>query len=220
MSRALILRRTYDEGHPVAPSTVFHFRSLHVDELENAIGKMLERVEGGLGRVDAELRNQLLPALMVLRERVKPGHWEEFLRAHRFHPATVRKWRARQKASTESLLHLFGESRKIDLNEKLRLGETPAEALLKAAKRGFEELLIGDLKYGSEIAKEFLRGLRMARASPKVAGSSGWSASGAIECNEFSVLGYCRSLRELCKAPIRHINNANDSATATARPAE
>jgi hypothetical protein len=117
---------------------------------------MLERVEGGLGRVDAELRDQLLPALMVLRERVKPGHWQDFLRAHRLNPATVRKWRARQKASTQSLLHLFGESRKICLQRKPRLEETPAEALLKAAKRGFEELLKGDMTYASEIAKQFL----------------------------------------------------------------
>jgi hypothetical protein len=116
---------------------------------------MLERVESGLGRVDAELRNQLMPALTVLRERVEPGHWQEFLRANRLNPATVRKWRARQRATTTSLLNLFGESRKICLNKKPRLGETPEEALLKA-KRGFEELLRGDLKYASEIAKQFL----------------------------------------------------------------
>ncbi len=36
------------------------------------------------------------------------------------------------------------------------LGETPDEALLKAAKRGFEELLKGNVKYASELAKEFL----------------------------------------------------------------
>ena len=87
---------------------------------------------------------------------VKPGHWQEFLRAHRLNPATVRKWRARQRATTTSLLYLFGESRKIYFKKKPRLGETPDEALLKAAKRGFEELLKGNVKYARELAKEFL----------------------------------------------------------------
>jgi hypothetical protein len=41
------------------------------------------------------------------------------------------------------------------------LGETPDEALLKAAKRGFEELLKGNVKYASELAKEFLEAYAM-----------------------------------------------------------
>ena len=156
------IRRNNHDGEPVRSNTVLHYRSLRVNELENAIGKMLERIEGGLGRVDAEVRDQLLPALMVMREKVKPGHWQEFLRAHRLNPATVRQWRARQKATTASLLHLFGESRMICLKKKAaRLGETPDEALLKAAKRGFEELLKGNVKYASELAKDFLEAYAM-----------------------------------------------------------
>jgi hypothetical protein len=110
---ALIVRRNEHQGEPVRPDTVFYYRSLGVDELQNAIGKMLERIESGLGRVDADLRDQLLPALLIMRERVKPGDWQSFLRAHSLNPATVRKWRARQKATTTSLLHLFGEPREV-----------------------------------------------------------------------------------------------------------
>jgi hypothetical protein len=156
MSRALIIRGNSYEGEPVRPDTVLHYRSLRVDELEIDIGKMLERIEGGLGRVDAELRDQMLPALMVMRERVKPGHWEQFLRAHRLNPATVRKWRARQKATTTSLLSLFGEEPKVRLKEKPEPDETVQKALLKAAKRAFEELLKGNVDYAKKLAKEFL----------------------------------------------------------------
>jgi hypothetical protein len=59
MSRELIRGSNYPGGEPVRPDTVLYFRSLRVGELEIALGKMLERIEGGLGRVDAELRNQL-----------------------------------------------------------------------------------------------------------------------------------------------------------------
>jgi hypothetical protein len=73
-------------GECVQIDTVFYYRSLEVAELEKAIRAMLRRTTNGLGRVDAELRDRLLPALLVLREKVRPGHWQEFLRAHGLNP--------------------------------------------------------------------------------------------------------------------------------------
>jgi hypothetical protein len=150
-----ILPSRAPESESVRPDTVFYYRSMHVDELENAIGGMLRRTRGGLGRVDAELRDRLLPALMVLREKVQPGEWQRFLRAHKLNPDTVRQWRARQKATTTSLLRLFGEPPPIR-STKMPRSETATEALLKAAARTCEELLRGNVKYASKLAAEFL----------------------------------------------------------------
>ena len=154
---ALILRKDDHQGETVRPDTVFYYRSLRVDELERTVGKMLERIEGKLGRVDADLRDQLLPALLVMRERVKPGHWQRFLYSHNLNPATIRKWRERQKASTTSLLHLLGEPQKARTPQRMPgFQETETEALFQAAKRGFEELLKGNVKFAEKLGKEFL----------------------------------------------------------------
>lgn len=143
------------DGETVRLDTVFYYRSMQVAELEKTIGAMLRRTRGGLGRVDAELRDRLLPALLVLREKVKPGQWQEFLRTHRLNPATVRQWRRRQKATTTSLLRLFGEPPPIR-SPKASTPESATEALLKAAARMCEELLKGEVNYARKMAARFL----------------------------------------------------------------
>lgn len=143
-------------GECVQIDTVFYYRSLEVAELEKAIRAMLRRTTNGLGRVDAELRDRLLPALLVLREKVRPGHWQEFLRAHGLNPDTVRQWRRRQKAATASLLRLFGEPLPIPSPKRQTAAESATEALLKAAARICEELLKGNVNYARKLAMEFL----------------------------------------------------------------
>jgi hypothetical protein len=114
-------------GESVRADTVFYYRSMRVDELENVISSMVGQTTVGRGRVDADLRDRLLPALMVLREKAKHGEWQRFLRVHKLNPATVRQWRARQKATTTSLLRLFGEPPPIR-NQKTLIPETDTEA--------------------------------------------------------------------------------------------
>jgi hypothetical protein len=147
--------RTTHAGESVQLDTVFYYRSMRVTELEQAIATMLERTTSGLGRVDSELRDRLLPALVVLRERVKPGQWQEFLRTHGLNPATVRQWRRRQKATTVSLLRLFGEPPPVQ-SSKAVMSENSTDALLKAAARTCEELLKGNVRYARKMAERFL----------------------------------------------------------------
>jgi hypothetical protein len=54
---------------------------------------MRRGVEGGLGRVNKIIRGELIAALEILRQRVHPGEWEKFLKAHRLNPSAVRNWR-------------------------------------------------------------------------------------------------------------------------------
>jgi hypothetical protein len=78
-------------------------------ELESEIRMMLQGVEGGLGRVNKIMRGELIAALEILLQRVPHGEWQNFLKAHRLNPSTVRNWRARGRGQAIRLRHIVGE---------------------------------------------------------------------------------------------------------------
>ncbi len=86
-----------------------YLASLSVDELKQAIQDALQQVEASVTRTTAAMRKQLLPALLVLRERIPHGEWEGFLESVNLNPATVRKWRQRERQSAEFIAAIVGK---------------------------------------------------------------------------------------------------------------
>ncbi len=157
MRNALIVRpRKAVTGEVVADAGVRFYQSLSVDELRKEIGKLLAGVEGGLHRVDAEMRRQLLPALAILKQKLPHGQWEQFLRDNKLNPTTVRMWRARERATTSILVQLLSDAPKPRQNVRKEAPESGKDLLAKAAKRMAKELLRGNVSYAKKLAAEYL----------------------------------------------------------------
>jgi hypothetical protein len=90
------------DGEVLGTDDQAYFRSLSDDELLQALRQSMSKLQSGSFRVTQELRQHLLPALLVLRERhMQPGRrkpilgrptYYEVLASLNLKPDTVRKW--------------------------------------------------------------------------------------------------------------------------------
>jgi hypothetical protein len=141
------------------PSDSDRLRSLTDDELKAEITELVSGVVAGLNRLDHQLlRQQLLPALTLLRRRLQRGEWQNFLQTIRLNPATVRSWRARELATTRSVLSLLGEpltTRRRKAREEVP--ESVWRELAEAGKRLAKSVAAeADVRYTRRLARELL----------------------------------------------------------------
>ena|SRR5579872_6474994 len=156
-SQALIIYKPKAEGgETVREPSGHYYRSLSLDELQTAITKMLGNIQGGIARINAEMRHQLLPALEVLRERLPHGQWEQFLVVHKLNPNTVRFWRAQERLTTTALVELLGEEpKKRNKKKREEPDESAAVELAKAGNRLAKAVLKNNKKYAAKLAVEY-----------------------------------------------------------------
>jgi hypothetical protein len=152
-----LTRRARVEGEVVRRETSEHFRSLSTSELENDITGMLTTIEGGLGRVNAVMRERLIVALEVYKNRIPHGQWEQFLRANKLHPATVRSWRARGRHDAQRLREILGDEVVVrPPRRKKPEDESASVQLAKAGQRLAMAVLRKDWKYAIRLARDLL----------------------------------------------------------------
>ena len=147
----------------VVDSDIDRLRSLTNGELKAEIAELVSSIVGGLNRVDQRLlRQQLLPALTVLRQRLRRGEWQNFLESIRLNPATVRSWRARERVTTRDVLSLLGEpppTRRRKAREEV--SEPVWRELAEAGKRLAKSVASGaNPSYTRRLARELLQAFK------------------------------------------------------------
>lgn len=151
-------------GEVIGASNQAFFRSLNDDELLQAIRQSVSTLQGGSVRITQDLREHLLPALMVLRERhmqrgrrkPMPGTptYYEVLASLNLKPDTVRKW-FRPTASADAVLQLLGERGQRKRPRRSAVEESAAQLLLAAADKIAAALLDGKIDTATRLAREY-----------------------------------------------------------------
>lgn len=151
-------------GEVISTKNGPYYRSLNDEELVQALRQSLSRGSATSVRMTQELREHLLPALVVLRERyLQPGRREsipgrptyyEVLRSLHLKPDTVRKW-FQPTVSAIAVSQLLGERR-----GRMRQNHPPVEKsanqfLLAAADKLVAELLDGNIEAATRLAREY-----------------------------------------------------------------
>lgn len=179
------------KGEIVDPESVEYYRSLKLPELESEVAELIKTVEGGLGRVNKIMRGKLIDAVEILRERVPHGEWQEFLKAHRMNPSTVRNWRARGRGDAIRLREYWVNHRLCAGGRRERkCRKSSAMRLAMAGKRLAETVVKGDHRYAAKLAQDFLDAFDEAAARPResVACDGPPSARGMRQSDRFGVI--------------------------------
>jgi len=151
-------------GEVIGTTDPHYYRSLNDDELLRAIRLSLNTVLEARVRMTQDLREQLLPALIELRERyMQPGRrkpipgrptYYEALRFLHLNPDTVRKW-FKPTASAHAVLGLLGERPKRKRPSHPRVEESAAQLLLAVADKMAAALLDGNTREAMQRAREY-----------------------------------------------------------------
>jgi hypothetical protein len=152
------------DGEVLGTDDQAYFRSLSDDELLQALRQSMSKLQSGSFRVTQELRQHLLPALLVLRERhMQPGRrkpilgrptYYEVLASLNLKPDTVRKW-FKQTVSADAVLQLLDERPKRKRPSHQAVQESAAQILLGAADKIAAELLDGHIETATQLAREY-----------------------------------------------------------------
>jgi hypothetical protein len=151
-------------GEIIDTSNQAYYRSLKDDELLRALRQSVSKLQSASLRTTQELRQHLLPALLVLRERyMQPGRrkpmpgrptYYQVLASLNLKPDTVRKW-FKPTASADAVLQLLGERRKLTRSSHPPVEESAAQLLLTAADKMAAELLDGNIEVATRLAREY-----------------------------------------------------------------
>jgi hypothetical protein len=151
-------------GEVISTSSEPYYRSLNADELLEALRQSVSKLGSTSVRLTQELREHLLPALLVLRERyMQPGRrkpipgrptYYQVLASLNLKPDTVRKW-FKQTVSADEVLQLLGERSKRTRPSHPEVEESAAELLLAAADKMAAKLLDGDIEAATRLAREY-----------------------------------------------------------------
>ncbi len=149
----------------VEQESIYHFRSLTIDELQAKIEAMLSDVDLSALRLTRELRQRLLPALIVLKDRIPHGEWQDYLQSIGLKPGTFRMMRKREREAANDITALLtdGGLRKAP-KRKPQISESAETQLLRFAKKSFERILSDKCacKHSKADAREFLDAYHMA----------------------------------------------------------
>jgi hypothetical protein len=151
-------------GEVIGASNQAFYRSLNDDELLQALQQSVSTLQGASVRMTQDLREHLLPALLVLRERYMqrgrrkpmPGRptYYEVLASLNLKPDTVRKW-FRPTASADAVLQLLGERGRRKRPPHSAVEESAAQLLLAAADKIATALLDGKIDTATRLAREY-----------------------------------------------------------------
>src|SRR5579864_1487157 len=151
-------------GEIIGTSNQAYYRSLKDDELLQALRQSVTKLQGSSVRLTQDLRESLLPALMVLRERhmqrgrrkPMPGRptYYEVLASLNLKPDTVRKW-FRPTVSAVAVLQLLGESEQRKRPPPSAVEESATQLLLAAADKIAAALLDGKIDTATRLAREY-----------------------------------------------------------------
>ena len=151
-------------GEVISASNQAFYRSLNDDELLQALQQSVSTLQGSSVRITQDLREHLLPALLVLRERyMQPGRrkptpgrptYYEVLASLNLKPDTVRKW-FRPTASADVVLQLLGERGERKRPPRSAVEESAAQLLLAAADKIAAALLDGKIDTATRLAREY-----------------------------------------------------------------
>ena len=151
-------------GDVISTSNQFYYRSLNDDELLQALRQSLSQLQSASVRITQDLRQHLLPALLVLRERyMQPGRrkpmpdrptYYQVLASLNLKPDTVRKW-FKPTVSADAVLQLLGARSKRARPSHPPVEESAAQLLLAAADKMAAELLDGNIKAAIRLAREY-----------------------------------------------------------------
>lgn len=141
------------------------YRTLSTEEILRDIAEAVAQIESNQIKTSAEMRKRLLPALIVLKKRLKrkkPGY-EETLRKMGIAPSTVRSWFYRGRAADEVIEMLEREPRALPVAQGVSAGE-PLDAtdeLLRHADRMAAAVLRGKMDWARRLAAEYANARRM-----------------------------------------------------------
>jgi len=138
----------------VEEDTLFYYRSLTVKELEEAVRQTLGNVESSVVRTTSEIRAHLVPALMVLRDKIPHGDWQKFLRSVNIKPVTFRQWRHRVRFATKEAEYLIS-GRPLLQRGKRDVPESVAQEFMKAGERLAQAVTSKD-PYAEKLARDYL----------------------------------------------------------------
>lgn len=142
---------------PDASAAVAYFRGLPVPKLKHEVRVLVHDIDNHVTHTTKKLREKLLPALLVLREKVPHGEWENVLRSMGLSPATVRQWRRRERAAADAVAQLLGEPPTRRGRQKWTPpDESTAQSLVRAARRLAQAVVEGRIHYARRLAVEFL----------------------------------------------------------------
>jgi hypothetical protein len=151
-------------GGVLGSNDQLYYRSLNDDELLRDLRRAASELHSTSVRMTEEVRQHLLPGLLVLRERyMQPGRripdpdrptYYEVLSSLNLKPDTVRKWFNRP-AGADVVLELLGESRKPIGRSRPRSDDSAAQLLLVAADKMAAELLKGNITAATRSAREY-----------------------------------------------------------------
>jgi hypothetical protein len=151
-------------GEVINNENQLYYRSLNDDELLEALRQSLSGVNATSVRLTQELREHLLPALLVLRERhMQPGRrksipgrptYYEVLRSLNLRPDTVRRW-FQPTVSAVAVLHLLDERSKHTRPSHPPVEKSAAQLLLAAADKMAAALLHGNVEAATRLAHEY-----------------------------------------------------------------
>jgi hypothetical protein len=151
-------------GEIVFTSDQQYYRSLNDDELLDALRQSLSTLQSASVRITQEVRQHLLPALRVLRERYKqpgrrkpiPGRptYSQVLQSLNLKPDTVRRWFSRT-VSADAVLELLGERPKRKRPSHRSVEESTAQILLAFSDRIVAALLKGEIELAKRLAREY-----------------------------------------------------------------
>ena len=152
------------DGEVLGTDDQTYYRSLNDDELLQALRQSLSKLQLGSVRLTQELRQKLLPALLVLRERyMQPGRrkpipgrptFYEVVTSLNLKPDTVRKW-FKQTASAHAVLQLLDERDNRWRPSREAVHESAAQILLITADKIAAELLDGNIESATRLAREY-----------------------------------------------------------------
>ncbi len=136
-----------------------YYRSLSAEELEATVKELLEGSRGLVLRTTAAMRGKLLPALVVLRQRLnKRGRWQKFLRSVGITPAQWRQWNSRERFAAREVAHFLGEPAQRRLPAKCpAITQSEAEILARAGARLAKAVVGRDRKYALKLARAYLQ---------------------------------------------------------------
>jgi hypothetical protein len=151
-------------GEVIGVSNQAFYRSLNDDELLQVLQKLVGTLQGASLRITQDLREHLLPALLVLRERhMQPGRrkpipgrptYYEVLASLNLKPDTVRKW-FRPTASADAVLQLLGERGQRKWPRRSAVDESATQLLLAAADKIAAAVLDGKIDTATRLAHEY-----------------------------------------------------------------
>ena len=142
---------------PDSSAAVSYFRDLPLWKLKHEIRVLFHDVDNNVAHTTRKIREKLLPALLVLRERTPHGEWQKLLASMGLRASTVRQWRRRERAAADSIAELLGESPQRRRPTKWQApDESTSQSLVRAARRLAKAVVEGRMEYARRLAVEFL----------------------------------------------------------------